>query len=180
MIADPAFMVRLLLEQATTIGTSVLWEVQNRKERYIHSSNSKNGNSLYYVTVDSMNICYFHVRIKQEWDLALINVLTVTACNAIVVWSLAPCRSYGSTFQTDLQNTLQKLPNNIFESSYKYRDFDIQKRLLSFLYRAAELSMVGFTAGAAQGALSNFTANKKDGRYKYANNDNMPMLLCLF
>ncbi|KAL1564693.1 protein RETICULATA-RELATED 1, chloroplastic-like [Salvia divinorum] len=135
MIADPAFMLRLLLEQASTIGCSVLWEIQNRKER-----------------------------IKQEWDLALINVLTVTACNAIVVWSLAPCRSYGSTFQTDLQNTLQKLPNNIFEASYKYRNFDIQKRLLSFLYRAAELSMVGFTAGAAQGALSNFAARKKEGR----------------
>ena len=104
------------------------------------------------------------VRIKQEWDLALINVLTVTACNAIVVWSLAPCRSYGTTFQTDLQNTLQKLPNNIFESSYRYREFDIQKRLLSFLYRAAELSMVGFTAGAAQGALSNFVARKKEER----------------
>ncbi|XP_042062781.1 protein RETICULATA-RELATED 1, chloroplastic-like [Salvia splendens] len=135
MIADPAFMLRLLLEQASTIGCSVLWEIQNRKER-----------------------------IKQEWDLALINVLTVTACNAIVVWSLAPCRSYGTTFQTDLQNTLQKLPNNIFEASYKYRDFDIQKRLISFLYKAAELSMVGFTAGAAQGALSNFAARKKEGR----------------
>ncbi|KAI3824043.1 hypothetical protein L1987_05490 [Smallanthus sonchifolius] len=45
-------------------------------------------------------------RIKEEWDLALINVLTVTACNAIVVWSLAPCRSYGNTFRFDLQNTL--------------------------------------------------------------------------
>ncbi|KAL1534275.1 protein RETICULATA-RELATED 1, chloroplastic-like [Salvia divinorum] len=135
MIADPAFMLRMLLEQGSTIGCSVLWEIQNRKER-----------------------------IKQEWDLALINVLTVTACNAIVVWSLAPCRSYGTTFQTDLQNTLQKLPNNIFESSYRYREFDIQKRLLSFLYRAAELSMVGFTAGAAQGALSNFVARKKEGR----------------
>ncbi|KAH6768795.1 plant/protein [Perilla frutescens var. frutescens] len=135
MIADPAFLGRLLLEQATTIGCSVWWEIQNRKER-----------------------------IKQEWDLALINVLTVTACNAIVVWSLAPCRSYGNTFQTDLQNTLQKLPNNIFETSYKFRDFDLQKRLLSFLYRAAELSMVGFTAGAAQGALSNLAASKKEGR----------------
>ncbi|XP_057806200.1 protein RETICULATA-RELATED 1, chloroplastic-like [Salvia miltiorrhiza] len=35
MIADPAFMLRLLLEQASTIGCSVLWEIQNRKERYI-------------------------------------------------------------------------------------------------------------------------------------------------
>ncbi|KAK4438275.1 hypothetical protein Salat_0161700 [Sesamum alatum] len=135
MIADPAFLYRLLLEQATTIGCSVLWEIKNRKER-----------------------------IKQEWDLALINVLTVTACNAIVVWSLAPCRSYGNTFQFDLQNTLQKLPNNIFEKSYPLREFDFQKRLQSFFYKAAELCMVGFTAGAAQGAISNLAASKKEGR----------------
>ncbi|KAK4401939.1 hypothetical protein Sango_0934600 [Sesamum angolense] len=135
MIADPAFLYRLLLEQATTIGCSVWWEIKNRKER-----------------------------IKQEWDLALINVLTVTACNAIVVWSLAPCRSYGNTFQFDLQNTLQKLPNNIFEKSYPFREFDFQKRLQSFFYKAAELCMVGFTAGAAQGAISNLAASKKEGR----------------
>ncbi|KAL6517699.1 hypothetical protein OROMI_033400 [Orobanche minor] len=135
MIADPAFLYRLLLEQATTIGCSAWWEIKNRKER-----------------------------IKQEWDLALINVLTVTACNAIVVWSLAPCRSYGNTFQFDLQNTLQKLPNNIFENSYPMREFDFQKRLQSFFYKAAELCIVGFTAGAAQGAVSNLAASKKEGR----------------
>lgn len=105
-------------------------------------------------------------RIKQEWDLALINVLTVTACNAIVVWSLAPCRSYGNTFRFDLQNTLQKLPNNIFEKSYPMREFDLQKRIHSFFYKAAELCMVGITAGAAQGALSNFLSSKKKERYR--------------
>ncbi|PKI39255.1 hypothetical protein CRG98_040311 [Punica granatum] len=118
MIADPAFMYRLLLEQAATI----------------------------------------------EWDLALINVLTASACNAIVVWSLAPCRSYGDTFRFDLQNTLQKLPNNIFEKSYPLREFDLQKRIQSLCYKAAELCMVGLTAGAVQGSLSNFLAGKKNDR----------------
>lgn len=33
-IADPAFVYKLLLEQATTIGCSVWWEIKNRKERY--------------------------------------------------------------------------------------------------------------------------------------------------
>ncbi|KAL8160428.1 hypothetical protein V2J09_001965 [Rumex salicifolius] len=129
MIADPAFLYRLLLEQAATIGTSVWWEVQNRKDR-----------------------------IKEEWDLALINVLTASACNAVVVWSLAPCRSYGNTFRFDLQNTLQKLPNNIFEKSYPLREFDLQKRVHSFFYKATELCLVGMTAGAAQGAISNLCA----------------------
>ncbi|KAK4749964.1 hypothetical protein SAY87_027413 [Trapa incisa] len=135
MIADPAFMYRLLLEQAATIGVAVSWELKNRKDR-----------------------------IKKEWDLALVNVLTASACNALVVWSLAPCRSYGDTFRFDLQNTLQKLPNNIFEKSYPMREFDMQKRIQSLFYKAAELCMVGLTAGAVQGSLSNFLASKKDSR----------------
>ncbi|XP_061337179.1 protein RETICULATA-RELATED 1, chloroplastic isoform X1 [Gastrolobium bilobum] len=135
LLADPAFMYRFLLEEVATIGCSVWWEIKNRKDR-----------------------------IKQEWDLALINVLTAAACNAVVVWSLAPCRSYGNTFQFDLQNTLQKLPNNIFEKSYPLREFDLQKRIQCFLFKAAELCMVGLSAGAVQGALSNSLARKKEGR----------------
>ncbi|KAJ0080543.1 hypothetical protein Patl1_23636 [Pistacia atlantica] len=135
MIADPAFLYKLLLEQAATIGCTAWWEFQNRKER-----------------------------IKQEWDLALINVLTVSACNAFVVWSLAPCRSYGKTFRFDLQNTLQKLPNNIFENSYPLREFDLQKRIHSLFFKAAELCMMGLTAGAVQGSLSNVLAGKKKER----------------
>ncbi|OIW17912.1 hypothetical protein TanjilG_19881 [Lupinus angustifolius] len=135
LLADPAFIYRFLLEGAASIGFSVWWEFESRKGR-----------------------------IKQEWDLALINVLTVAACNAVVVWSLAPCRSYGNTFRFDLQNTLQKLPNNIFENSYPFREFDLQKRALCFLYKAAELCMVGLSAGAVQGALSNTLASKKEGR----------------
>ncbi|KAG5625585.1 hypothetical protein H5410_010803 [Solanum commersonii] len=102
--------------------------------------------------------------IKQEWDLALLNVLTATACNAAVFWTLAPCQSYGNTFRYDLQNTLQKLPNNIFEKSYPLREFDLQKRIHSFFYKAAELCMIGLSAGAVQGALSNLLASKKEGR----------------
>ncbi|KAK3224310.1 hypothetical protein Dsin_011335 [Dipteronia sinensis] len=135
MIADPSFLYKLLLEQVATIGSSVWWELKNRGDR-----------------------------IKQEWDLALINVLTATACNAFVVWSLAPCRSYGNTFQFDLQNTLQKLPNNIFERSYPLREFDLQKRIHSLFYKAAELCLVGLTAGAVQGSLSNLLGSKKKER----------------
>ncbi|KAH7516384.1 hypothetical protein FEM48_Zijuj10G0129400 [Ziziphus jujuba var. spinosa] len=111
MFADPCFLYKLLLDQATTIGCSV-W-------------------------------------IKQEWDLALVHVLTVAACNAIV-WLLAPCHSYGNMFRFDLQTTLQKLPNNIFERSYLLRELDLKKRIHYFFYKAAELCMAGLTAGAMQ------------------------------
>lgn len=135
MIADPAFLHKMFLEQATTICCSAWWELNHRKDR-----------------------------IKQEWDLALMNVLTVSICNAAIVWSLAPCRSYGNTFRFDLQNTLQQLPNNIFERNYRLREFDLQKRIHSFFYKAAELCMVGMAAGAANGALSKLISSKKDGR----------------
>ncbi|KAH7516417.1 hypothetical protein FEM48_Zijuj10G0133100 [Ziziphus jujuba var. spinosa] len=78
------------------------------------------------------------------------------ACDAIVVWSPAPCRSHGNMFRFDLQNTLQKLPNNIFERSYSLREFDLQKRLHSFFYKTAELCMAGLTAGAVQGYLCQY------------------------
>ncbi|KAJ6818534.1 protein RETICULATA-RELATED 1, chloroplastic [Iris pallida] len=135
MIADPSFLYKLLLEQFATISSSVWWEVTNRKDR-----------------------------IKQEWDLALINVLTLSACNAFVVWSLAPCRSYGNTFRFDLQNTIQKLPNNIFEKSYPMRAFDLQKRVHSFFYKAAEFCLVGMIGGSIQGTLSKSLSAKKEGR----------------
>ncbi|KAJ0014272.1 hypothetical protein Pint_20857 [Pistacia integerrima] len=151
MIADPAFLYKLLLEQAATIGCTAWWEFQNRKERY---------SFVLLVTLSSLPV----LLIKQEWDLALINVLTVSACNAFVVWSLVPCRSYGNTFRFDLQNTLQKLPNNIFENSYPLREFDLQKRIHSLFFKAAELCMVGLTAGAVQGSLSNVLAGKKKER----------------
>ncbi|KAE8716920.1 putative disease resistance protein [Hibiscus syriacus] len=98
MLADPAFLYRLLLEEVATVGSSVWWEVKNRKDR-----------------------------IKQEWDLALMNVLTVAACNAL----------------------------------YPLREFDLQKRIHSLFYKAAELSFVGLAAATVQGCLSNFLASKK-------------------
>ncbi|XP_078445844.1 plant/protein, putative (DUF3411) [Wolffia australiana] len=135
MIADPSFLYKLCLEQVATISYSVWWELKNRKGR-----------------------------IKEEWDLALVNVLTVSACNALVVWSLAPCHSYANTFQFEWQNFLNKLPNNVFEKSYLLREFDLQKRVQSFFYKAAGLSLVGLAAGMAQGAVSNYSAGKKEGR----------------
>ncbi|KAK9217874.1 hypothetical protein WN943_006504 [Citrus x changshan-huyou] len=36
MLADPAFLYKLLLEQAATIGCTVLWELENHKERVLN------------------------------------------------------------------------------------------------------------------------------------------------
>ncbi|KAL6582379.1 hypothetical protein OROMI_006393 [Orobanche minor] len=43
------------------------------------------------------------------------------------------------------------------------REFDFHKRLQSFFCKAAELCMVGFTDGVAQGAVSNLASSNKEG-----------------
>lgn len=133
MIADPGFLYKMCWEQAVTIAYGVWWEIKHRKER-----------------------------LKDEWDLAAINILTLSLCNAAIVWSLAPCRSYGSTFKFNLQNTIQKLPNNVFERSYAFREFDMAKRVQSFLYKAGELCLVGMLTGAAGGGLLKLAASRKE------------------
>jgi hypothetical protein len=125
ILADPAFLYKLAFEQLTTISYGVYWEVQHRGER-----------------------------IKQEWDVAAANVLTLAVCNAAINWSLAPSRSYGSTFKYEFQNTIQKLPNHVFDKSYPLREFDMPKRIYSFFYKAAQLSLVGMVTGAGGAALS--------------------------
>lgn len=86
--------------------------------------------------------------------MAAANVLTLAVCNAAMTWSLAPSRSYGSTFKYSWQNAIQKLPNNVFDKSYPLREFDMPMRIYSFLYRTLQLSLVGMAAGAGGAALS--------------------------
>jgi hypothetical protein len=100
--------------------------------------------------------------LKDEWDLAALNVLSMSVCNAAIVWSLAPCRSYGSTFKFNLQNTIQKLPNNIFERNYAFREFNTVQRAQSFFYKAGELCLVGLITGAATGSLTKLLASRNE------------------
>jgi hypothetical protein len=88
-------------------------------------------------------------RIRKEWDMATENVLTVVVCNIAICWSLAPSWSYGSTFKYKFQNTIQKIPINVFDKSHPLREFYVQKRIYSFFYKAAELSLVGMVSGIA-------------------------------
>ncbi|XP_022681075.1 protein RETICULATA-RELATED 1, chloroplastic, partial [Setaria italica] len=134
-LADPAFPHKMAFEFMASFSSSVWWEMNIRKERF-----------------------------QQEWDLALVNVLTASCCNLMVLGLLAPCRSYGSTSRFDFQNTIEKLPNNIFEKSYPLREFDLPKRISAFFYKAAELSLVGFVAGSVQGGMSKVLSERKGRR----------------
>ncbi|XP_044950533.1 protein RETICULATA-RELATED 1, chloroplastic-like isoform X3 [Hordeum vulgare subsp. vulgare] len=134
-LADPSFPHKMAFEFLATFASSVWWEMNIRKERF-----------------------------EKEWDLAVVNALTASCCNLVVLGLLAPCRSYGSTSRFDFQNAIEKLPNNIFEKSYPLREFDLQKRMSAFLYKAAELSLVGVVAGSIQGGLSKALSARKGSR----------------
>uniref|UniRef100_A0A0E0BRD3 Protein RETICULATA-RELATED 1, chloroplastic n=1 Tax=Oryza glumipatula TaxID=40148 RepID=A0A0E0BRD3_9ORYZ len=134
-LADPSFPHKIAFEFMATFFSSVWWEMNIRKERF-----------------------------EQEWDLAVVNALTASCCNVMVLGLLAPCRSYGSTSRFDFQNAIEKLPNNIFENSYPLRQFDLQKRISAFFYKAAELSLLGVVAGSIQGGLSKALSARKERR----------------
>jgi len=123
-----------------------------------------------YSLMQYMDTCAFRLlilvvcanRIKQEWDVAAVNVLTLVASTAAMNWALAPIRSYGSTFKYEFQNSLQKLPNHVFDKSYPLREFDMPKRVFSFFYKAAQLSLVGMVTGAAGAGLSSVMPSARD------------------
>lgn len=126
MVADPAFVFKAVLEEAITVGTAVHWEAKHRGDR-----------------------------LKDEWDLALGNVLAQAACTGAAVWATAPSRTYGTTARFEWQMALQKLPNHVFDKSYPLREFSLQSRVGGFFYKAAQLSLVGVGVGAAAGAAQN-------------------------
>lgn len=104
-------------------------------------------------------------RIKQEWDVVAVNVLTLVASTAAMNWALAPSRSYGSTFKYEFQNSIQKLPNHVFDKSYPLREFDMPKRVFSFFYKAAQLSLVGMVTGSAGAGLASLMPSARKEEY---------------
>ncbi|CAI5948450.1 unnamed protein product [Closterium sp. NIES-65] len=153
MMADPAFLFKLALEQAATVATAVRWEVQQRRGQQNGQLNGQDGQGV-------------KSKLVKEWPLALTNVLTLSLCNLALVWCLSPSRSYGSTATNELQMALQKLPNNVFDRSYALREFKLPERVGSFFFNAARLSLIGSAVGAAGGEASNTILKVMQGRKK--------------
>jgi len=139
LMGDPAFLVKMSVEQAFTAAASVAYEYQQRGDRF-----------------------------TKELDLVAANTLTLMATNAVVNWAVAPSRSFGATHKHRWQGALADLPNNIFDKSGPLREFTNASRASGFLFKAAELSAVGMGVGAVGGAMSNGLValrRKKDPSY---------------
>lgn len=125
LMADPAFMQKLALEQMITISCSIVYEARVRGERF-----------------------------WKELDLVAANTLALAAANAAVVYLVAPTRAAPAPARHEWQNMLAKLPNNVFEGTTPLKSYDTNSRVASLFVKTAELCGVGMLAGAAQSALS--------------------------
>jgi len=118
ILANNAVLHKLLFDEMVTIACALWREFEHRRD------------------------------MKEEWDVVAVNVLSSVASTACMNWALALSRSYGSIFKYEFQNALQKLPNHVFDKSFPLPEFDMTKRVLSFVYKAGELGLFGLVIGA--------------------------------
>jgi hypothetical protein len=123
LMADPAFMQKLAVEQAITVVASLAYEARARGDAF-----------------------------WRELDLVALNTLSLAAANAAVVYLVAPTRAAPAPARHAWQNSLARLPNNVFEGTTPLRAVTAGSRAAAFLVKAAELCGVGMLAGAAQSA----------------------------
>ncbi len=135
LMADPAFVQKMLVEQVISVSSSLAWEARQRGENF-----------------------------TKELDLVAINTLSVAAATGALVWLIAPNRSYGAVHKFPWQNMLQSMPNNLFDASTPYRQFSMGNRAASLVVKSAELCAVGSIAGAAMSCLSQLAVNLRQQR----------------
>lgn len=121
LMADPAFVQKLVIEQILAAAASLYYEYQARGGE----------------------------NFKKELDLVAINTLGMMAATGATTWIVAPTRSYGSLHKYPWQQMLSNLPNCVFDASGPLRTFSKQARLGGFAARMAELSAVGVLTGTA-------------------------------
>ncbi|EXB78380.1 hypothetical protein L484_003241 [Morus notabilis] len=123
MMSDPALPWKVIFEAVSSVGWSVRLDFENK---YNHGKESEwNSNDF---------------MIKREWHSVVVKAVTNAAFNTFIVFSLAPSSEF---------IRLRNLPNNVFEKSRRFQQFDMQKRALSFFRKAVSLFTLGFATKAA-------------------------------
>ena len=135
LMADPAFVQKMMVEQIISVGSSLAWEARQRGDNFV-----------------------------KELDLVAINTLSVAASTGALVWLIAPNRSYGAVGKMPWQKMLQSMPNNLFDASTPYRQFSMGNRAASLVVKTAELCAVGSIAGTAMSGLSQLAVRLRQQR----------------
>lgn len=121
LMADPAFLHKLVLEQLITAASSVAYQRRARGGRF-----------------------------WRELDLVLADTACLLVANAAVVYLVAPSRAVPAPSAAPWRNALARLPNSVFDAAQPRRGYTPQLRALAFGVKCAELCGVGLLAGAAQ------------------------------
>ncbi|KAI8470469.1 MAG: hypothetical protein J3K34DRAFT_368498 [Monoraphidium minutum] len=125
LMADPAFVQKLAVEQALAFSASMLHEWRVRGESF-----------------------------RAELDLALINSVGLAASVGAAVWITAPSRAVGAVHVFPWQKMLAGLPHCVFDASGPLRAYTPAARVGGLFASMAQLSAVGAAAGAATAGLS--------------------------
>jgi hypothetical protein len=120
LMADPAFIQKLVFEQLMAFSASMVYEWRVRGDNF-----------------------------KQELDYALINSVGMMAAVGATVWITAPSRAYGAVHKFPWQQMLANLPHCVFDASGPLRHYSNTARLGGFFASMAQLSAVGAIAGGA-------------------------------
>lgn len=139
LMADPAFIHKMVIEQVLAFSGSMFYEWRVRGENF-----------------------------KREIDLALINSLGLMAGVGATVWITAPSRAYGAVHKFPWQQMLANLPHCVFDASGPLRHYSNTARLGGFFASMAQLSAVGALAGGATALASQLAVNlhqKADPEY---------------
>lgn len=110
LMADPAFMQKLVIEEFVTAALSVLYESQQRGDRFL-----------------------------KELDLVALNTVSLMGATGAMVWMTSPNRSYGAVHKFPWQNALHNLPNHMFDASTPYRRFSLASRAGSLLAKVSTI-----------------------------------------
>lgn len=111
LMADPAFMQKLFIEEAITAGLNIVYELQQRGENF-----------------------------TRELDFVALNTLSMMGATGAMVYLVAPTRSYGAVHKFPWQNMLHNLPNHVFDASTPYRRFSAGSRVGSLFTKVSILS----------------------------------------
>lgn len=129
IMADSAFLQKMVFEQTITAGCSLTYEFKVRGDRF-----------------------------WKELDLVATNTAALMAANATAFFLLAPARRAVAVTSAEgissWQTKVAAMPNNLFEAESKMRAFSSGSRAASFGLKALELTGVGMMAGTVQALIS--------------------------
>lgn len=126
LMADPAFVQKLVIEQAMAVTASLIYEWRARGANF-----------------------------KDELDLVAINTIGLAAASSAALWIVTPSRSYGSLSKLPWQQMLAELPNCVFDKSGPLKHYTQATRVSGFFARALQFSAVGALCGGLTSLATN-------------------------